>query len=221
MQELRIEYKDIDWCFQHIYDKNDKLHDIGAIVLSIQKHGFRNPPIYDATLKGIIAGNGRIEALYQMWRTSYDLPEGIKLEGTMWQIPIIFGVDAKNVAQAVAYLLDDNNLTVMGGDFTAVDTMRMWGENYIELLLEAYGETVSIDLDDVKLMRQLADMTEEPLELGGARSESQQLDEDMFFLRVVFEDEGIRDTTKELLTTLAGTEGISPAAYLYNLLSQQ
>lgn len=225
---LTIEYKPISWCYQNIYQGNKKSHDIGAIMESIRKHGFRNPPVYDATLNGIIAGNGRIEAVYHLWQqwgrgVIKEIPKGINKDGEEWTIPIVFGLSAENPEAAIAYLIDDNNLTLMGGDFTAVDTMRMWDDGYLELLEKAFGQTVSIEPEDFSLMQQLANMiTDEPLNLNGVEKEPKQFDnDDVFYFRIMFTNEEARDKTENLLTRQAAINGVNPGDYLLDLLSKQ
>lgn len=52
-----------------------------------------------------------------------------------WLMPVVFGGDAESRAQAEAFVIDHNNLTMAGGDFTAVDMARMYErESYLELL---------------------------------------------------------------------------------------
>lgn len=222
---LTIQYKPVDWCFQNIYEENKRLHDIGKLVQSIQTHGFRNPPLWDDTLNRVVAGNGRIETLYKMWQLwqneGGDVPTGIEAEGDMWLVPIVFGAAAESIEAAIAFLLDDNNLTLMGGDFTAVDTLRMWDDGYIDLLRQASDHLVSVDKTDINLMAQLADLGE-PLELNGVAEEPTQFENDpTFFVRIVFEDEEKRDAVREMIHDNAAAGGVSPGEYLFQLLDQQ
>jgi hypothetical protein len=125
------------------WNRNPKKHDIGALVESIRKHGFKVPPRYEPTLNngqgGLIAGNGRDEALEWMFKQEpQNPPRGIAIDhdGT-WLIPVLFGVDAVSQAAAEAYGIDDNNMTMMGGDFGAFDLSKMWNEDeYNTLLLD-------------------------------------------------------------------------------------
>lgn len=139
-----------------ISPENPKLHDIGGVVESIVKYGLQELPKFDNVAGWIKAGNGRIEALGLMEKDgNYQLPRGLVLEkGTnAWVMPMIAGVDAANVQQAMAYLLDSNNLTMSGGDFSPYDIAKMWDvEAYNNLLqkLAQQGEfSVSMDANDV------------------------------------------------------------------------
>jgi len=55
--ELRIEYLPLSKIRR--FDKNPKKHDVGALVTSIRRYGFRDAPIFDATLGALVAGHGR------------------------------------------------------------------------------------------------------------------------------------------------------------------
>lgn len=90
-----------------LWDENPKLHDIGALIRSIERHGFGDPPKYDAQLGGLVYGNGRTEALVLMRREGKEPPRGVlKAEGGEWAVPIIFGFDAESKAAAVAFAID-------------------------------------------------------------------------------------------------------------------
>lgn len=132
-----------------LYENNAKKHDIGAIAESIQRHGFRNPPIFDWSLNnkngGIVAGNGRTEALRMMELQGAAVPRGIAVDAEgRWCIPIVFGCDADSEHAAIAYCIDDNNLTLAGGEYSPADMARMWN-------MEGYMATL-IDLSDHKIL---------------------------------------------------------------------
>ena len=115
-ERIRIEYVRLDEAV--LWEDNPKLHDLGALIQSIEKHGFRDAPVYDSTLGATIAGNGRLTALHMMMQQGYELPRGIALDAGdgMWCVPIQFGIDAESLAQALAFAVDHNNLVVTGGD---------------------------------------------------------------------------------------------------------
>ena len=132
-----------------LWDENPKLHDIGGVVLSIQKHGYQEFPKYDDKLRNvngkrgaIKAGNGRIEALYRMEQDDMELPRGLAKvrESNDWAVAIGAGVNANSEALAKSYAIDSNNLTMQGGDFTALDMAKMWSPEKYMAVLNELGE---------------------------------------------------------------------------------
>lgn len=156
--ELKIVYMPLSQVQR--LDGNPKLHDIGKIVESIQKHGFKDPPKLEPALNdgkgGIVEGNGRTEALLWMREGKFAAPRGIVEKDGDWLVPILVGVDAVDALEAKAYAIDHNNLALMGGDLTALDTATMYDrEAYLAMLVELNqgGEEVfSVDGDDLDLL---------------------------------------------------------------------
>jgi hypothetical protein len=141
----------------NLWDRNPKLHDLGAMIQSIEEHGFRDAPIYDANLPGIIAGNGRAHALLTMKEAGKPVPLGVALdEQGEWHMPVQFGIDAKSREAAESFGVDHNNLTMMGGDFTLFDMERMWDSDeyraLVDSLAQAEATMISLDWDDVDLL---------------------------------------------------------------------
>ena len=149
------------------WDENPKLHDLGALIRSIETHGFGDPPKYDATLDALVYGNGRTEALETMRRDGKTPPRGIAvLEDGDWAVPIIFGVDSESRAAAVAFAVDHNNLTLMGGKLGFADMLRLWDEEGLQRVLADIPSPdallISFDGDDVAALLQGPDF--EPVE---------------------------------------------------------
>lgn len=148
---LSLRYVDIDTL--SAWDRNAKKHDFGALVESIVRHGFRDPPAYDSALNagagGVAEGNGRADALRMMRAQQMQPPRGILLQDGRWFAPVLFGVDSASQAAAEAYAVAHNNLTMAGGDFTDLDMSKMWDSvGYADLLadLARQGESpVTID----------------------------------------------------------------------------
>lgn len=145
-----------------LWPANPKRHDLGAIMESIQKYGFRDPSTFDSALGGLVEGNGRATALDMMEKQGYDVPRGVlksKVDGH-WCMPILFGIDATSKSAAEQYAIDHNNLTMAGGDFTLYDMARMWDKaKYIAVLegLSAEGDDempVTVNLDDLHVLMQ-------------------------------------------------------------------
>lgn len=108
-------------------------------------------------------GNGRLEAIVKLSAYIYnDSPRGIKTDTDgNWLIPVLMGIDAVSVAEAKAYSIDHNNLSLEGGDFTPFDFARLYDiENYSEFLQElSDSETmpVSVPQEDLSLLLQSID----------------------------------------------------------------
>jgi len=179
--ELVISY--IDLATMARWDKNPKRHDLSALAKSIARHGFKMPPRYEPTLNGgaggIVAGNGRADVLSAMRANKQPAPRGVRVgdDGT-WYVPVVFGVDAESQTAAEAFGLDDNNLTMAGGDFTDLDMAGMWEpEGYAALLrsLAEQGE-IPVSIDATALDALLAGLagTGEPGDLWQGMPEFEQ-----------------------------------------------
>ncbi|NJL26458.1 MAG: hypothetical protein HC897_00595 [Thermoanaerobaculia bacterium] len=158
------------------WDDNPKRHDMGALMQSIERHGFGDPPKFDATLGALVYGNGRTEALERMRKEGKALPRGIAaLESGEWAVPVIFGVDAKSRAAAVAFAIDHNNLTLLGGDLGFTDLLAIWDEAGLQKVLadapDAGALLASLDAGDVAAL-----LTGPNFEPAGADEQS-RLDE--------------------------------------------
>ncbi len=136
-QEDRLELRYIPLAEARRWDDNPKLHDLDALVRSIETHGFGDPPKYDATLGALVYGNGRTEALERMRREGREPPRGIGLlDDGSWAVPVIFGVDAESRAAATAFAVDHNNLTLLGGGLGLTDLLALWDEEGLQAALE-------------------------------------------------------------------------------------
>lgn len=130
-----------------LFDNNAKLHNLDQIIESIARYGFKSAAKWESTLNGgrggIVAGNGRVEALREMERRGDELPIGIAqdTETGEWCVPVLFGVDASSEAIARAYALDDNNLTLLGGDFAVADLMKLYDQELLMSELEELGRS--------------------------------------------------------------------------------
>jgi len=151
---LTVEYWPLSRVVKKRWTRNAKLHDIGKLCESIERYGFRDPIGYDATLDAFAEGNGRAEALTALMARGPVKgkpwpPRGIQNgSGSEWQVPILVGVDARTKYEAEAYALDHNNLTISGGDFSALDMARMWDANLNQVLLDlAANDTFSVVMD--------------------------------------------------------------------------
>lgn len=166
LQGERIELRYIPLSQAVLWDENPKQHDIGAIVTSIKRYGFIDPPKVDATLAeggALIYGNGRTHALRMMQQQRAELPRGIAVdEAGEWYVPVMFGLDQASQELARAAAIDHNNLTMSGGDYTALDMARMWDQGQYTRVLAELAEQgadalpVTVDGDDLDLLVQVA-----------------------------------------------------------------
>lgn len=136
------------------WDENPKRHAMGHLIRSIETYGFGDPPKFDATLGALVYGNGRTEALERMRQGGHQPPRGIlETEDGGWAVPVIFGVDAESKAAAVAFAIDHNNLTLLGGDLDFTDLLQIWDESGLQAVLEETPDAgdllTSLDSQDV------------------------------------------------------------------------
>ena len=163
---LRLEYIPLSQAI--FWDENPKEHDVGALVTAIWRYGFQDPAKYDAALKALVYGNGRMVALMMGKREGRNPPAGIALieETDDWAVPVVFGNDLPSREVATAFALDHNSLTMAGGEFAPWDIAKMYKESgYLDALqaLAAEGE-LPVTADDEDLASLLAKMIVEPPE---------------------------------------------------------
>lgn len=104
-------------------ERNPKLHDLEEIILSIKRFGFISPALVNEKTGRLVVGHGRAEALQEYKRRFDAQAEGFEsapkrivvTEEGEWQMPVIRGVSFDTDEDAEAYLLADNQLTVLGG----------------------------------------------------------------------------------------------------------
>lgn len=145
--EVFIEYRDLEDIIPA--DRNPKDHDIGAIIESIKRFGFVAPAILNESNGHLVVGHGRAEALLEMKKTKKKAPNRITVtEDGKWLVPILRGIEFRTDKEAEAYLLADNQLTILGGWHT---------EQLAEALKEFVAEEIPFegtgfdkdDLDDI------------------------------------------------------------------------
>lgn len=163
--ELTLKLIKLDDAVALTWADNPKLHDSEEIIASLQKYGFQDPPKYDSALAAIIGGNGRIEALATMRDSGLEPVAGLALtKKGEWCLPVLFGNDLADKAQAEAFALDSNNLTMAGGYFDAEDMARMWDSAGYNALLSRLRDQealpVSVTEQDLELL--LAEIEDTP-----------------------------------------------------------
>jgi hypothetical protein len=142
------------------WERNPKLHNLDEIIAAIQKYGFQDPPAWDATLNngegGLKHGNGRTEALEVMFNRQMPVPDGIVEQDGEWTMPIVFGNDLPNENVAMAYAIDHNNLTLLGGSLSPMQASKMYDQrDYAALsaeLIRIKAEPVTVSPEDAKAL---------------------------------------------------------------------
>lgn len=149
-ERLELRYVPLDTLVR--WDRNPKKHDLGALVASFTRHGFRDPPKFSPLLNGgaggLEEGNGRADALSAMKANGEAPPRGIVADGAAWLVPVLFGIDSESMAAAEAYGVDHNNLTLAG---SGLATSPLWTlDAYMAMLadIDAAGERPTSISDD-------------------------------------------------------------------------
>lgn len=113
-EEARIEY--IRLGDLQRWDRNPKDHDIPTIKRSINRFGFVMPILVDDRSSKIVAGHGRLDSLTELKAAGGDPPKRIKKAADgEWLVPILRGVTFNSDREVEAYLIADNQLTILGG----------------------------------------------------------------------------------------------------------
>lgn len=117
-----VEYVDLDTITSAT--RNPKGHQLATIRASIARFGFVTPAVIDERTTRLVVGHGRTEALRAMRDDGETPPAGVRLDGTTWQVPVLYGWASRSDAEAEAYLIADNQNTIAGGwDEAGLSTM--------------------------------------------------------------------------------------------------
>lgn len=161
MAEERLQLRYVPLDTLELWDRNPKKHDLERLAKSIQEYGFKDPPRFEPELNdgegGIVEGNGRAAVLRAMKEAGEEPPRGIGLDDQGgWAVPVLFGVDAQSQAEAEAYGVDHNALTLAGSGLAFEDLVHLFDEEALQALLSDTPETadllVGIDAVDLDAM---------------------------------------------------------------------
>lgn len=94
---------------------NPKGHDDALIAESMDRFGYVEPQTMDDRTGMLIAGHGRLERLIARRDAGEPAPEGIRVRGSKWLVPVVFGWSSTDDAEALAYLVASNESTIAGG----------------------------------------------------------------------------------------------------------
>lgn len=133
MTDLRVEFMALSELLKHRHPDNPKDHDLGALDAAFDTFGFKNFPAIDERSGYLPYGHGRTDAL--AWRKQQGRkppPKPVYAQDGEWFVPVIRGLEFEDEHQLEAYLVADNQLTMLGG----------WDEPQLAGLLQ---ELASID----------------------------------------------------------------------------
>jgi hypothetical protein len=157
--ELQIHYVSLSSLADKFLEKNSKKHDLGTLSESVNRYSFRDPIAFDSTLNGgtggIVEGNGRLEWAFHARDARLPVPRGIKVDGDEWFLPVIFGVNANDENEAIAYSVSHNLSALWGSDLTFLDQTRLFDEGLLKDQLVGLADLdmipVGLDGDDLDL----------------------------------------------------------------------
>lgn len=112
-------------------------------------------------------------------------PKGITVDPDgVWWMPLVIGVDSTTKAEAEAFVLDHNLLTMAGGNFTALDMSRMFDQDALADTLQRLRSQeempIAFDADDLDLL--ISQMTGALLGVSETDSQTKEIDPDSFNL---------------------------------------
>ena len=113
MSEMFIEYVPLSQIER--WPRNPQDHDLPEIKRSIERFGFVRSLLIDERSGKLVAGHGRVDSLTEMKAAGKTAPQGIRVVGDEWMVPVERGVSFNSDAEVEAFLLADNQLTMRGG----------------------------------------------------------------------------------------------------------
>jgi DNA modification methylase len=121
------------------------------------RYGVVEPPVVDERTGRLVAGHGRLEAFADAKAVGLDVPEGVRVNAKgEWLVPVIRGWSSRNDAEAEAYLVTSNELTITPG----------WDDNALaEMLADMDRELADIagfDFDRLSDLLPEQDWPKEP-----------------------------------------------------------
>lgn len=150
---VRIEY--IPLSTIQGWPRNPKRHDLESLGASVGRFGFVSPLLLDEKSGRLVAGHGRLDVLRAMKERGEVPPDRVQIKNDEWLVPVVRGMHFASEAEAEAYLLADNQVTIAGGwdedalagilagmaeqGKQALDGLG-WSADDIEMMLDGLGE---------------------------------------------------------------------------------
>jgi hypothetical protein len=139
MQRMKIEY--VELAKIKSWPTNPKLHDDKHIDQSLDRWGYNDPMVRDATTGQLVEGHGRLNRLIAKRDAGENPPSRIDANARDWLAPVIT-IPFKNQTEAEAYLIAHNRLVESGG----------WDDDALLDMLAEHTEALDgIGFDDEEL----------------------------------------------------------------------
>lgn len=142
-------------------ERNPKRHDLEGLGASLDRFGYTTPVEIDERTGRLVSGHGRLDALTAKRDAGESPPDGVE-EGPdgAWLIPTVRGWASRSDADADAYLVGANQLTIAGG----------WYETELAALVADLAEDpanlVGLGFTDAELAALLASLGPEDDDQG-------------------------------------------------------
>jgi len=110
--------------------RNPKRHEIETVRKSMGRFGYVAPMILNERTGRLVAGHGRLESLKKAKAEGKAPPSRIRVKGGEWLVPVVRGVAFEDDREAEAYLLADNQTTILGG----------WDDDELQKIIATLGK---------------------------------------------------------------------------------
>lgn len=130
---LRLEY--IALASLRPANRNPKQHRVETVKASMCRFGYVAPMILNETTGRLVAGHGRLESLRKAKAEGKAPPTRIRVQNGDWLVPVVRGVSFADDREAEAYLLADNQTTILGG----------WDDDELHEIITALGKEDALD----------------------------------------------------------------------------
>jgi len=125
--QLRLEY--LPLASLRPAARNPKKHQVETVRASMGRFGYVAPMILNESTGRLVAGHGRIESLRKAKAEGKAPPSRIRIHNGDWLVPVVRGVAFTDDREAEAYLLADNQTTILGG----------WNDDELQEIINSLG----------------------------------------------------------------------------------
>jgi DNA modification methylase len=101
----------------------------------MDRHGYVAPMIVDERTGRLVAGHGRLESLQKAKAEGREPPDRVRVRGRDWLVPVVRGIAFADDREAEAYLLADNQTTILGG----------WDDSELREIIEELGKADALE----------------------------------------------------------------------------